>query len=202
MKRCPQCNRVETDNALVFCRVDGTSLVTDSGSVSGDDATVQFGSSPMATEAGPSALPHHATDAGVGRATGPTTVLDRRQAISRTRELGRPRRSKVVMLAGTAAFIVVIAVSAYFYFSRKTNAIQSVAVLPFTNASGNSDIEYLSDGITESLINSLSQLPNLSVKASHGQSSKLRPGPVRSGRFIRRACYIWRGAAKGIDAAS
>src|SRR5437016_4708246 len=37
--------------------------------------------------------------------------------------------------------------------------------MPFQNASGNGDIEYLSDGITESLINSLSQLPNLSVKA-------------------------------------
>ena len=38
-------------------------------------------------------------------------------------------------------------------------------VLPFINESGNSDVEYLSDGMTESLINSLSQLPNLAVKA-------------------------------------
>ena len=38
-------------------------------------------------------------------------------------------------------------------------------MLPFVNASGNSDIEYLSDGLTESLITSLSQLPRLSVKA-------------------------------------
>lgn len=29
MKRCPQCNRVETDDALAFCRVDGTALVSD-----------------------------------------------------------------------------------------------------------------------------------------------------------------------------
>src|SRR5438105_908741 len=166
MKRCPQCNRVETDNALVFCRVDGASLVTDSGSVSGDDATVRFGSPPMATEAGTSVLPHHATDAGVGRPTGTTTVLDRQQTIGGTHELSKPKRTKVVVLAGAVIFITVLAVGAYFYVSRKTNAaIQSVAVLPFTNASGNSDIEYLSDGITESLINSLSQLPNLSVKA-------------------------------------
>ena len=43
--------------------------------------------------------------------------------------------------------------------------IQSIAVLPFKNESGNADVEYLSDGVTESLINSLSQLSNLSVKA-------------------------------------
>ena len=37
--------------------------------------------------------------------------------------------------------------------------------MPFVNESGNADAEYLSDGMTETLISSLSQLPNLSVKA-------------------------------------
>ncbi|MEO7674268.1 MAG: hypothetical protein ABIU09_09360 [Pyrinomonadaceae bacterium] len=37
--------------------------------------------------------------------------------------------------------------------------------MPFVNDSGDSDLEYLSDGITETLINSLSQVPTLSVKA-------------------------------------
>ncbi|MCF7763608.1 MAG: protein kinase [Verrucomicrobia bacterium] len=44
-------------------------------------------------------------------------------------------------------------------------AIDSVAVMPFANASGDPNREYLSDGITESLINSLSQSPNLEVKS-------------------------------------
>jgi TolB-like protein/Flp pilus assembly protein TadD len=43
--------------------------------------------------------------------------------------------------------------------------IRSIAVLPFTNADGNADAEYLSDGISESLINSLSQLPGIKVIA-------------------------------------
>src|SRR5690349_21213699 len=37
--------------------------------------------------------------------------------------------------------------------------------MPFVNESGNADVDYLSDGMTEALIRSLSQLPNLNVKA-------------------------------------
>ncbi|MCA1624635.1 MAG: protein kinase [Acidobacteria bacterium] len=53
---------------------------------------------------------------------------------------------------------------AYRYFTP-SRQIESIAVLPFVNESGNTDVEYLSDGMTESLITSLSQLPKLSVKA-------------------------------------
>jgi eukaryotic-like serine/threonine-protein kinase len=69
------------------------------------------------------------------------------------------------------AVVVVAAAIAYFgYFHRDRSppareAITSVAVLPFVNASNNADAEYLSDGISESLINSLSQLPQLKVIA-------------------------------------
>lgn len=173
MKRCPACNRVENDDALVFCRADGTLLVSDSGSVNADAGTVKLGSSPVASEIETSVLPQHATDKGIRRPTAPTTVLDRQQTVGGTRELARPKRAKAIVFAGAAVFIASIAVSAYFYLSRKNNAaIQSVAVLPFTNASGNTDVEYLSDGITESLINSLSQLPNLSKRAAEKILSK------------------------------
>src|SRR6266705_292703 len=102
MKRCPQCNRVETDNALVFCRVDGAALVSDSGSVSGEVGTAKFGGPPIASELETSVLPQHSTQADVGRATGPTTVLDRELSIGGTRELSKPKRAKLVMLGGAA----------------------------------------------------------------------------------------------------
>jgi TolB-like protein/tetratricopeptide (TPR) repeat protein len=52
----------------------------------------------------------------------------------------------------------------YWSFSKKTPAIESIAVMPFVNESGNADVEYLTDGMTETLISSLSQLQNLNVK--------------------------------------
>jgi serine/threonine-protein kinase len=48
---------------------------------------------------------------------------------------------------------------------RRSRSIDTLAVLPFSNATGDADAEYLSDGITETLINSLSQLPKLRVTA-------------------------------------
>ena len=62
------------------------------------------------------------------------------------------------------AIIVLGGFFGYRYFSPSTQ-IDSIAVMPFVNDSGNADVEYLSDGMTETLINSLSQIPNLSVKA-------------------------------------
>jgi TolB-like protein/Tfp pilus assembly protein PilF len=54
----------------------------------------------------------------------------------------------------------------YKLYSRDgARQIESIAVMPFVNTGANPDLEYLSDGITESLINSLSQIPVLSVKA-------------------------------------
>jgi TolB-like protein len=47
--------------------------------------------------------------------------------------------------------------------AETSDDIDSLAVLPFLNAADNPDAEYLSDGIAESLINSLSQMPNLRV---------------------------------------
>ncbi|MFZ0060401.1 MAG: protein kinase [Pyrinomonadaceae bacterium] len=64
----------------------------------------------------------------------------------------------VVLVAGITAF-------ALYLSGRHSNAaINSIAVLPFVNESGNADVEYLSDGMTEMLIKSLSNLPHMDVK--------------------------------------
>lgn len=49
--------------------------------------------------------------------------------------------------------------------SRSRKAIDSLAILPFANLSGEPELEYLSDGVTEGLINHLSRLPKLRVMA-------------------------------------
>src|ERR1043166_5102789 len=131
MKRCPACKRVEPDDTLVFCRADGTPLVSESGSVSADAGTVRLGSAPVASEVETSVLPQHATDSGVRPPTGPTTVLDGQQTIGRTHELSKPKRRKAVVLTVVAVFIVAISVASYLYLSRKNSApINSIAVLP------------------------------------------------------------------------
>jgi serine/threonine protein kinase/Flp pilus assembly protein TadD len=75
-------------------------------------------------------------------------------------------RHKLKTAMVVAVVIAAAAVSYYYFFATTIQtAINSIAVLPFINESGNADVEYLSDGMSESLINSLSQLPSLSVKA-------------------------------------
>jgi len=68
--------------------------------------------------------------------------------------------SLVVIVTGITAFTTL-----YLQGRPSNAAIKSIAVMPFVNEGGNADLEYLSDGMTDTLISSLSQLPNLNVKA-------------------------------------
>jgi serine/threonine-protein kinase len=65
----------------------------------------------------------------------------------------------VVLAVGITALV-------FYLRARPSNVvIKSIAVMPFVNEGGKAELEYLSDGMTDTLISSLSQLPNLSVKA-------------------------------------
>ncbi len=75
-------------------------------------------------------------------------------------------KRKPLLFIGLTIFLLAIAGISYWSLtSQNTRQIDSIAVMPFVNESANTDIEYLSDGMTETLISYLSQLPNLDVKA-------------------------------------
>jgi serine/threonine protein kinase/Flp pilus assembly protein TadD len=96
------------------------------------------------------------------------TLGDDRKTTSKVEYVvGRIKHHKYAILV-TFLTLIIAAVGFLIYRSRLPKnipQIESIAVMPFVNASGNSEVEYLSDGMTDTLITSLSQLPQLSVKA-------------------------------------
>ena len=81
--------------------------------------------------------------------------------------VGEIRRHKLATLV-VSALVVAAALGAigyYKYFAKRSQGITSIAVLPFTNEGGDANADYLSDGISETLIDKLSQLPGLKVIA-------------------------------------
>ncbi len=67
-----------------------------------------------------------------------------------------------------AVVVLFIAMAAGIWYWRgksSTSQIESIAVIPFASVGGNADTEYLSDGLTESLIASLAHVPQLKVKS-------------------------------------
>ena len=146
MKRCPQCGR-EYDSSMMFCLDDGVELLY--GPASTDEpATEVFHVSESPSEQRTKAQ-IHTTD----------------RPSSSVNSLGiRPFNKR---LLAAPLLVAVVAFGGYFgyrYFvSASTKQINSIAVLPFQNRSGDADTDYLSDGIAESLIYRLSQLNDLKV---------------------------------------
>jgi len=101
-----------------------------------------------------------------------------------------------MFIAGAAVLIVVIAL---VLLMRKPNeTITSMAVLPFVNVSGDANVEYLSDGFTEGLINTLSKLPGIRMMSSRSvfkfkgkdtdpqkAAQELHVGAVLTGRILQ-----------------
>ncbi|HEV8610610.1 MAG TPA: protein kinase, partial [Thermoanaerobaculia bacterium] len=85
---------------------------------------------------------------------------------SSTRSRAAPRlsiRPRRIAVGSVAALAILLAAFALFSRVRSRQPIDSLAVLPFANASTDPESEYLSDGITETLINKLSRLPDVKV---------------------------------------
>ena len=74
------------------------------------------------------------------------------------------KQHKLAAIISLVALAVgIVGLAAYLRSRSSEVAIESIAVLPFVNTSGDASTDYLSDGITESLINSFSQLAGLRV---------------------------------------
>lgn len=151
MKRCPECRRDYFDETLNFCLDDGAALVYGSGS---DEHITAILPGDTASEA-------------------PTRTFD--PADASTRRAGKtdadgrvsswPTKHRFLLIGAAALVLAVAGFMGFRNMSAGDRRIDSVAVMPLVNTSGNADMEYLSDGITESLINSLSNTPDLAVKA-------------------------------------
>ncbi|HEV3140127.1 MAG TPA: protein kinase, partial [Vicinamibacterales bacterium] len=114
-----------------------------------------------------------------------------------------PPRARRTTAAAWIAAAVILAGAVFFGYRWTRGAsdrIDSLAVLPFVNASGNPDTEYLGDGISEALINDLSQLPGVRVSA---RSLAFRYkgkdyDPLKAGRELNaRAVITGRVTARG-----
>ena len=173
MKRCPKCSQTYTDETLNFCLEDGEWLV---GAESDGPATA--------------VLPSEASTRMHSTPTSPPT------------RAGATISSKPKYILGGligALFLSALGIGGYWLYPNwPGDRIDSIAVLPFENRSGSSDADYLSDGIADSLIYRLTQLPNLKVsptssvmryKGKHadvGQiAQELTVDAVLSGRLVQ-----------------
>jgi serine/threonine-protein kinase len=105
------------------------------------------------------------------RLNAPAKAITDSTAQSQTSELtvaGSGKERKHIFVSGLVIFLIVAIGFGYYFLSERKSALsagdkKSLAVLPFANASKDPNAEYLSDGITESVINNLSQLAGLKV---------------------------------------
>ena len=183
MKTCPQCHRTYADETLNFCLEDGEWLRSD------DDPETAILHETDAVGNAPTRAQIHMTDRS-------DVFQDRRGRTSNYTDLNK----KLAIAAFVVAVVGVVGFLGYRnYFPADAGRISSIAVLPFENRSGSSDTDYLSDGLADSLIYRLTQLPDLKVSPTSAVM-RYKDGPtdvaqiandlnvdaVMSGRLVQR----------------
>ncbi len=205
MKRCPECRRDYYDDTLLYCLDDGNELLEGPAT-----ASVSEPRAPSASVTGfppdepQTAILHettppgeaatraqiHMTDQTAILPTGTGDVVPKARGIDK-RLILAPLALAVILLGGFFGY--------RYLKPASTEQISSIAVLPFENRSGSADTDYLSDGLADSLIYRLSQLPNLKVSPTSSVmryrgketdvariANELKVDAVMSGRLVQR----------------
>jgi serine/threonine protein kinase/TolB-like protein/Tfp pilus assembly protein PilF len=148
------------------------------------------------TVAAPSASPA-TTPAASGSATAVATSASGTVAAgpsSPSVAAAEPAPWKPWAMVGVMVALVLAAMAAggYYFLHRTPSAIDSVAVLPLANATSNSEMDYLADGITEGVINHLSRLPRLRVMARTTvfRYRQVQQDPLQIGRDLKVGAVI------------
>jgi TolB-like protein/Tfp pilus assembly protein PilF len=195
MKRCPECRRDYYDDTLLYCLDDGNALLE--GPASGQSeppasAGGQFGDEPQTAILNETVQRGEAPTRAQIHTTEQTAVFPRGAEAEPQEHIADPserpnlsasRAVKPLIVAAVAVAILVGGFFGYKYLSP-TKQIESIAVMPFVNESGNADVEYLSDGMTETLMSSLAQVPGLRVKARSSVSRQLGKDAQTIGREL------------------
>jgi TolB-like protein/Flp pilus assembly protein TadD/predicted Ser/Thr protein kinase len=102
------------------------------------------------------------------------------------------RKPWTMMGAVVALVLAVLSAGGYYLLHRTPTGIDSVAVLPLANATSNSEMDYLADGITEGVINHLSRLPQLRVMARTTvfRYRQAQQDPLQIGRDLKVGAVI------------
>jgi eukaryotic-like serine/threonine-protein kinase len=102
------------------------------------------------------------------------------------------RRKPWAGIGAVALVLAAIAAGGYYFLHRAPRGIDSVAVLPLANATSNSEMDYLADGITEGVINHLSRLPRLRVMARTTvfRYRQAQQDPLQIGRDLKVGAVI------------
>jgi len=110
------------------------------------------------------------------------------------------RKMRPIITVLLALVLALIAAGTYYFLYRTPSPIDAVAVLPLANASSNSEMDYLADGITEGVINQLSRLPSLRVMARSTvfRYRQAQQDPLQIGRELKvRAVVVGRLSQHG-----
>jgi TolB-like protein/Tfp pilus assembly protein PilF len=220
MKKCPQCGR-EYDNTMAFCLDDGAELLygpalSEQGPARGPREGIPSGvrdatGEPFLDEPQTAILSGAAgLTRGQVRTTDRTVILPAGTEAEPHKSLGglsewpslSDHRAAKPLIAAVLGIVIVTAlgIGSYLFYTRgDSKQIRSIAVLPFQNSGDLADSEYISDGLAESMIYRLTQIPDLKVSPrssvfrykgkevdSERIGAELGVDAVMSGRIVKR----------------